>query len=540
MRPAFHPPQQRYPAYSPQRYTPVVSQGIAKGAVQDTFLPSSQPKAPAIEYSSRLRILYYNDPHEKLSLLPHLVTAFRQLTQEGFEKGMDVLRLSGGDNNVGVEAKDWKLNVKLMNLLQLHGTAMGNHELDQGSRNFTAGLNQANFDTMVSNLEIPKNTSFRQSIQNGHIDIDTKVVTGQGEPYGLLGVTTTDLDDVLSQSADIEGIDDEDWHDTLAIIQQQVRELQSQGVQRIILLSHLGYALEKKVAQSISGIDVIVGGHSHDVLWGVTSQGRYANYVLSPAGEPVMILQAGKDGRMFGELDVDFTPQGTIKPVSNNIFRFHKFAEAPDAVGLINQTLGPETQIATITTTYDNENIPFQEDALAEFAADAVRAYGQADIGFVRSSEIRNSIVPGAFTDRDLKTLMPFSDPIVTIKVEGDDIIEAYEESMVSLQKRDAHPGMLHPSGLQVVLNKTTGQIERMLVETKQGWEPLDEDKEYTVALGEYTVNNQNEYESISKPENIIWRGDKPLRDVMALGLKKAGAPARPIALKKDGRLVIK
>ena len=107
-----------------------------------------------------LRIVYYNDPHEKFAAMPHLVSGFRQKSLEGIQQGRDVLRLSGGDNNIGKETPEWRLNVGLMNMLNLHGTAMGNHELDQGTRSFSEGLYGANFRTLVANMNVNPWSSF--------------------------------------------------------------------------------------------------------------------------------------------------------------------------------------------------------------------------------------------------------------------------------------------------------------------------------------------------------------------------------------------
>ena len=82
------------------------------------------------------------------------------------------------------------------------------------------------------------------------------------------------------------------------------------------MLSHLGYTLDTIVANQTQGIDVILGGHSHDLLFDVV-EGK--NLFYSKTGEPVVITQAGRDGKNFGELDVEFDQNGIIKKVQNNI-----------------------------------------------------------------------------------------------------------------------------------------------------------------------------------------------------------------------------
>ncbi len=525
--------------------------GYGRGYTSSYSLPSPGYWAPPA--TGPLRIVYYNDPHEKFAAMPHMVSGFRQKSLEGMRQGQDVLRLSGGDNNIGKETAEWHLNVGLMNMLALHGTALGNHELDQGTRSFSEGMHGSNFPVLVANMNINPWSSFAPLIRSGRVVLRQQVVNGQYGPYGLIGVTTPDLDKVLDRSVPLEGMSEKEFDETCAIVQQQVNELMMHGINRIVLLSHMGYELEKKLAKTVSGIDVIVGGHSHDVLPGVITEHartnpfainqheQKPNFVTSPAGEPVMIVQAGKDGRLFGTLDLAFDPYGRIANVQNNIHRVFNYPADPAAVALISRVLGPPKPLARITTEYANEFIPFQEDPVAQFAADAARRLSKADIAFVRSSEIRNDIHPGWFTDLDLKALMPFSDPFVRLKMTGAEIRSALGRSANGLKQRKPHPGMLHPSGMQVVMNERTGQVVGAKVWDSEDreWEDLEDDETYTVAVGEFTVNNGKEFPEFHHADRIDWRSDKALRNVFLWGLEQAGAPQKALTFKTDGRLKI-
>jgi 5'-nucleotidase len=44
--------------------------------------------------------------------------------------------------------------------------------------------------------------------------------------------------------------------------------LYKEGVNKIIILSHLGYEEDARLARSVAGIDVIIGGHSHTFMGG--------------------------------------------------------------------------------------------------------------------------------------------------------------------------------------------------------------------------------------------------------------------------------
>jgi 2',3'-cyclic-nucleotide 2'-phosphodiesterase (5'-nucleotidase family) len=83
-----------------------------------------------------------------------------------------------------------------------------------------------------------------------------------------------------------------------------IAQVRAQGAQTILLLSHLGLRDDRRVAENITGIDLLIGGHSHDLL----------NPPLQING--MIVAQAGDFGRFLGRLDL------TIDPVSGTITNF--------------------------------------------------------------------------------------------------------------------------------------------------------------------------------------------------------------------------
>jgi 5'-nucleotidase/UDP-sugar diphosphatase len=497
----------------------------------DAFQRQSSPGTTA------LRIVYNNDTHEKFKALPHLVSGFRFFSQQGQADGRDVLRLNAGDNNVGKEADEWDLNVRLMNLIQYQATALGNHELDSGSQGYANGLRNANFPTLLANLEPPPGSSLSQKMQEGKIQKGPLVVRQPQGVYGLIGVTTPELKDVISSQTRLEGEQVQSWPQTVETVKAQVRQLQQQGVNKIIVQSHMGLDYDQKLAQSVPGIDIIISGHSHDILHGVTPG---INYLQSPTGEPVLIVQAGKNAQWMGVADVLFDAQGRVIPQRNTLYNPFCFAPDPQAAALRNSVLGTPRPIATLNTSYDASGNDFRADPIAQFTADAVRHLSGADIAFVRSPEIRNNITPGSFTDQDLKALMPFTDPVVRLNITGNEIIRSLERSAQGVATHTPHPGMLNPSGMAVSMDKATGRVTQAYVYNKarRQWEPLNPAKTYSVAIGEFTVKNR-EFPDLAHPEREDWNSHQSARQFFAWALTQSGAAQHPITLPNDNRLQI-
>ena len=81
---------------------------------------------------------------------------------------------------------------------------------------------------------------------------------------------------------------------------------------------------DKRIAQETSGIDIIIGGHTHDLLQGI-EEGK--NLLYSKSNEPVIITQAGKDGEYFGDLKIIHYPNFQFSLLSE---RYRKVVDELD------------------------------------------------------------------------------------------------------------------------------------------------------------------------------------------------------------------
>jgi S-sulfosulfanyl-L-cysteine sulfohydrolase len=80
-------------------------------------------------------------------------------------------------------------------------------------------------------------------------------------------------------------------------LQASVDEARGKGAQVVVLLSHNGMDVDLKVASRVSGIDVILGGHTHD--------GVPQPIAVSNRGGRTLVTNAGSHGKFLGVLDID-------------------------------------------------------------------------------------------------------------------------------------------------------------------------------------------------------------------------------------------
>ena len=117
-----------------------------------------------------------------------------------------------------------------------------------------------------------------------------------GEKIGLIGLTPEDTDELASPGKNIT------FSDPVAAVTKEAEKLKAEGVNKIIVLSHSGYKVDKKVAAEAPGIDVIVGGHSNTYLSNTSdkAEGPYPTMIEGPDGTPTAVVQAYAYGKVSG------------------------------------------------------------------------------------------------------------------------------------------------------------------------------------------------------------------------------------------------
>jgi sulfur-oxidizing protein SoxB len=82
-----------------------------------------------------------------------------------------------------------------------------------------------------------------------------------------------------------------------AELQKRIDEARKQGAQAVVLLSHNGMDVDVKLASRVTGLDAILGGHTHDAV--------PAPLPVKNAGGTTLVTNAGSNGKFLGVLDMD-------------------------------------------------------------------------------------------------------------------------------------------------------------------------------------------------------------------------------------------
>ena len=105
-------------------------------------------------------------------------------------------------------------------------------------------------------------------------------------------------------------------------LQKTVDELRAKGAQAVVLLSHNGADVDLKLASRVSGIDVILGGHTHDAI--------PVPIVVNNKSGKTVVTNAGSNGKFLAVLDLDVR-QGKMLDYRYRLLPVFSNLIAPDA-----------------------------------------------------------------------------------------------------------------------------------------------------------------------------------------------------------------
>jgi 5'-nucleotidase/UDP-sugar diphosphatase len=251
-----------------------------------------------------------------------VATAFDELARAA---GPNVLKLHAGDALTGTlyfnrAGADGEADAALMNTVCFDAFTLGNHEFDKGDsglKSFLDRLRQGSCKTAVlsANVQWGASSALNAAKAPGAV-LPATVLERGGEKIGVVGLT-------VAQKTKISSSPDADttFAQETASAQRQIDALRTQGVNKIVLMSHVGYEMDKQLAAQLSGVDVVVGGDSHTLLGpdtlkarGVGSPaGSYPTRLTDKDGKTVCVVQAWEYAQAVGELKVTFDQRGDVQ-----------------------------------------------------------------------------------------------------------------------------------------------------------------------------------------------------------------------------------
>ena len=442
-----------------------------------------------------------------------------------------------------------EVDFKVFNAVGLDAYALGNHEFDEGEGRLAELIQMANFPIVSANVH-PTSASPLYGA-NIHPYIIKEIDGQRVAVVGVLKVEKTVESSLVTDAVE--------FSNEIETVRKTVAELEFQGINKIIVLSHVGYDFDQKLAAEVVGIDAIIGGDSHTLLdstgelnsMGLAVKGEYPTVINNPNGQPVYIAQAWQYARGLGVLELSFDKFGQVIEAEGNIELLvggpYKIREAglwqPATIEQTNsisaainkletvKEIAPSALVESIIEPYKAELevfrlqdigsvstfMPFNRipssfaageiptgSYAAHIVADAFLKYlPKADVAIQNSGGVRTAFNQGVFTVADAYTMLPFSNTLVTIKMSGQDIVNVLEEATAYALGSGSTGAFPYASHLryEVVKSAATGsRIRNVDVKDRVTgiWSAINYAFEYTVATNSFTGLGKDGYKTFA------------------------------------------
>ena len=472
------------------------------------------------DVEGKLVIIHTNDTHgHDVAIEGETIgTAGVAALKADFEAaGADVLLLSAGDFSQGttlVSLDTGASAVEFMNAAGYDAAALGNHEFDYRMEALENNMAEAEFEVLAANI-VDAETG--EPVFTDHITYETSIGT-----VGIFGLATPETM-TKAHPDNVVGLDFYQGEELVECAQEQVDELTAEGCDFIIALVHLGVDEESEpnrstdVFEQVTGVDLVVDGHSHTTMGGedalvvndalVVSTGEY----LSNVG---VVVTDGETTRseLVSAAEYTKTDEAVAEVVNA------RNAEVEEQLGEV---------FGSTEVFLDGEREPgvrTRETNLGDFAADAILwqarqnlGEDRVDLALTNGGGIRASIPAGDITMNDMKTVFPFGNTIVTIDVTGEQLLEALEAATCTTPTSiGAFPQV---AGIEFTINTAVpyengeqypnstyyapaNPGSRVTI-TEVNGESFDPEAVYTVATNDFTAAGGDTYYVFSEGTNL-------------------------------------
>jgi 5'-nucleotidase/UDP-sugar diphosphatase len=483
---------------------------------------------------TRITILHTNDHHGRfwrngdneygLAARKTLIDGVRADVRR---QGGHTLLLDGGDVNTGVpesDMQDAEPDFRGMSAIGYDAMVVGNHEFDRSLDVLRRQRGEwSAFPWLSANIYRDGSRLFEpyKLFQLGPVRV------------AVLGLTTTDTAKTLSADR-FPGVElRSPAHEAAAVV-----PLLRRRADVVIAATHMGHYTDGRhgvnapgdveLARSVSGIDLIVGGHSQNEV--CMLQEALRNDAYQP-GEPcapdrqngTWIVQAGEWGKYVGRADFEYAG-GEFRLVRYALLPVNLMKSTVDASGRPVKVPPPERiaedpQLLQLLQPYrdrgaasllqpvgrsdgkfdgDRRAVRHRPTNLGVLITAAMRDKTGADLAIVSSGGIRDSLPAGELTYRHLLKVQPFGNHLVLVTLSGAEL-DAYLHAVAAMTPGSgAFP---QTSGVAMIIE--SGEIKSLRVNGR----PIDPSRSYRLAVNSFVARGGDGYPDLSKHPGFVNTG---------------------------------
>lgn len=346
--------------------------------------------------------------YRQMGGLARIATAFSEVRRE---RGA-VIALDNGDTFHGTHVavvSQGKALVPLMNGLGL----------DAMTAHWEFAYGPAGVKTLAEHLSYPILAINCYRKDDGELFLPPYRIVERGElRVAIIGIASNIVDKTMPPSYS-EGLKFTLGRDELPGWIAHVREQEAADL--VIVLSHLGFPQDMKLAGEVDGIDVLLSGHTHN---------RMEHAVVENGA---IVFQSGCHGAFIGRLDLELD-RGKVIAWRHQLLPIdRRFAPDPameqkveaamaSSREFLSQQVG---QTEVVLSRYE-----MFQSTMDDLLLDAIAAATGTDIAFSNGWRYGAPVVPGPVTMNDLWNKIPTNPPVSTVELSGAELLAMLEENL--------------------------------------------------------------------------------------------------------------
>ncbi|NLE50090.1 MAG: bifunctional metallophosphatase/5'-nucleotidase [Chloroflexi bacterium] len=248
-------------------------------------------------------------------------------------------------------------------------------------------------------------------------------------------------------------------------------------VDLVVVLSHLGFPQDMKLAREVGGIDVLLSSHTHNRLQ------RPAR-----AGE-TLVIQSGSHGAFLGRLDLEIDGGRVVDFRHELLTVDDQIASDLDVQAIVAGSLAPYRdelgEVVGRVATPLNRGTAL-ECTMDNFLLQALQHATGATLAFSNGWRYGAPVLPGPVTRDDLYNIIPVNPPVSLVDLTGEEIWSMLEENLEHTYARDPYQQMggyvkraLGLNALVKIENPPGTRLQELFVEGR----PVDRSLTYRAAF---------------------------------------------------------
>ncbi len=473
------------------------------------------------------KFLYY--PMPDVGGLPARATLVNSIREEH----KNVLLLDAGDLNTGKAESNLfkaKPDIEGYNYIGYDAMVLGNHEFDNPPHILQRQRKWANFPFLSANVK----TKDGQYLTRPYL-----IKKFKGFTVAIFGLTTTATKIIACAQNTKEVI----FEDEIEVAKKLVPKLKKEA-DIIIALVHMGIQESmqkgsKKLASEVSGIHLIVDGHTH------TNLDQPIIISHPKTNHKTILVQAWKWGLVLGRVDLWIKEKKIIdfafQSIPINLKRIEKNKKGKKVFSPIGKPIPEDETLLSMLQPYItkteallSEKIGYAEKffsskdirergiPLGDLVADSMLWYMKskgADFALQNGGGIRTSLPKGPIIKKTVYEILPFDNTVIVITLTGSQVKSMFDHMAA------AHGGAFPQvsEGVSFTLNKQKRKCENILIQGK----PLEKAKTYKIATNSYLAGGGDGYKIFLQALDL-YDTSAFQRDVLIKYIQHLGGKIKP------------